>query len=142
MREGKPRKITLSYPKHVFEPEKWLRFIELEGFADDWRGLRLTDEDLFSLQLLVMISPQGHPVIPGTDGLRKLRFAPERWAKGKRGAARVCYVYFPGHGIVLLVTAYAKNERDDISAAGKKAVKKLINEIAGELKKGRQRDRE
>ena len=65
-------------------------------------------------------------MVPGTDGLRKLRFAPSRWANGKRGAARVGYVYLEEFGIVLLVVAYAKNEQDDLSPDDKRIIRDMI----------------
>lgn len=73
-----------------------------------------------------MANPLGAPVVRGTGGLRKIRFSPLRWTKGKRGAVRVAYVYFEEYKIVLLVVAYAKNERDDLSAAQTKEIRNLI----------------
>lgn len=124
----------LSYPKHVFKPEDLLHFIELRQFTEGWDELGLDDEaDLAALQIAIMVGPKKHPVIPGTGGLRKMRFAPDHWNTGKRGAARVCYVYFQEYGIVLLVVAYGKNEKDDLTAAEKKTIAKLIIEVEKEL---------
>ena len=63
-------------------------FIEVEGFQDDWAGLGLTDEDLAALQTQILTGRPA-PVVAGAGGLRKLRFAPPTWGKGKRGAVRV-----------------------------------------------------
>lgn len=127
-------RVELSYPKHVFNPENLLHFIELRQFTEGWDDLGLDDEDdLTALQLMIMVGPKKHPVISGTGGLRKMRFAPDHWNAGKRGAARVCYVYFQEYGIVLLAIAYGKNEKDDLKAAEKKAIAKLIVEIEKEL---------
>src|SRR2546427_733072 len=84
---------TLVYPKHAFRPEDLLRFIELRPFADGWRDLKLNDDALLALQIMIMLNPKGNPVVAGTGGLRKMRFAPARWQTGKSGAARVGYVY-------------------------------------------------
>ena len=78
------------------------------------------------LQFGIMADPRGAPVVPGTDGLRKLRFASSRWGRGKRGAARVGYVYFEEFGVVLLVVAYAKNEQDNLSADDKRIIRDMI----------------
>jgi hypothetical protein len=86
-----------------------------------------------------MAKPKGAPVVPGTGGLRKIRYAPLRSGKGKSGGVRVCYVYFEEYAVVLLVLAYPKNERDDLSAIEKKAIKKLIEEIDNELAQGSRR---
>lgn len=41
----------------------------------------------------------------------------------------MCYVYFETRGIVLLVTAYAKNRKDDLSAAEKQLIQSMIRDI-------------
>lgn len=126
MAESKKIEGTLIYDPAAFQPEDLLTFIELRGFREDWKRLRLHDEDLSALQFAIMAAPRDSPVVPGTDGLRKLRFAPAQWGKGKRGAARVCYVYFEEFGIVLLVVAYAKSERDDLSPDDKRIIREMI----------------
>jgi hypothetical protein len=119
--------VTLRYPKHVISPEDLLHFIEVPGFTKAWDALGLDDEDdLMALQLLIMSQPKAAPVISGTGGLRKLRFAPARWNTGTSGAARVCYVYFEKYGIVLLVCVYDKHKQDDLSDAGKKIIRDYI----------------
>jgi hypothetical protein len=127
--------LTLSHSR-VFNPEDWLRFIELEIFTDDGDDLGLGDSDLLELQLGIMAGPTLHPVIAGTGGLRKIRFVPEGWHMGKRGAARACYAYYPGHSIVLLVAAYGKSEKEDITAAERKMIKRLLGEFGQALERG------
>ena len=82
-----------------------------------------------ALQLLIMCDPKGSPVIKGTGGLRKLRFAPQRWKVGKRGAVRVCYVYFPDHWTVLLVAAYGKKEKDNLTEEEKAGIRAYIKQV-------------
>src|SRR4051812_1817991 len=106
---------TLVYPRHAFEPEDLLRFVELKPFTSAWKDLGLRDEDQQALEVMIMMNPKGHPVVEGTGGLRKMRFAPARWETGKRGAARVCYVYFEEYCSAVLVLAYGKNEKDDLA---------------------------
>ncbi len=117
---------TVVYPGHLFDPEELLTFIEMQGFSDDWKRLGLGDEDLQALQIMIMLQPEGPPIVSGTGGLRKLRFAPAKWATGKSGGARVCYVYFKEFGIVLLVIAYSKKEKEDIPAGHRSAYRELI----------------
>lgn len=125
--QGRHQRMSATVRSHQdIVPEDWLRFIELRIFTEDWRSLRLKDEDLAALQALIMCGPDSSPVVPGTGGLRKCRFAPSSWGKGKRGAARVCYAYYPDHAVVLLVTAYAKKTKDDLTEAEKQAIKELL----------------
>jgi hypothetical protein len=118
------------YPEHQLKPEDFLHFVELDDFVDDWKGLGLDVEmDLWALQIAIMSNPGGPPVIEGTGRLRKLRFAPSSWKVGKRGAVRVCYVYFPEHWTVLLVMAYAKNRKDSFSSREKRNIANFIKRI-------------
>jgi hypothetical protein len=91
----------------------------------------LTDVDLQALEILIMAEPKGAPVIPQTGGLRKLRFG--RADQGARGAYRVCYVYFEEVRIVHLLVIFAKNEKDDLSHAERKACRMLIEDIEKSL---------
>ncbi len=112
---------TLVFPKHALNPEELLNFIEMKGFVDDWERLKLDVEfDLLALQVAIMAAPRAAPVVSGTGGLRKLRFSPPGWKMGKRDAIRVCYVYFEDFWTVLLVVAYAKNEKGDLTAVEKR----------------------
>jgi hypothetical protein len=117
-------------------PEDLLDFIELPSFTKRWAELGLNDEaDLTELQLQIMDEPKRAPVVRGTNGIRKLRFAPARWNVGKSGAARVLYVYFERFGVALLCLVFRKNEADDISDAVKARLSKLIVEIGSELER-------
>lgn len=61
------------------------------------------------------LNPMAGDLIPGTGGVRKLRWGLE--GRGKRGGARVIYFYHnPGMPLFML-TAYAKNARSDLGAA-------------------------
>ena len=114
----------------VPSPQDFLEFVELDEFIDDWKSLGLDeDSDLWALQIAIMVAPNRAPVIQGTGGLRKLRFAPPQWRSGKSGAVRVCYVYFEQHALVLLVTAYSHEEKDNLSPEEKRGIKAYIDQV-------------
>jgi hypothetical protein len=77
----------------------------------------------------VAAEPQRAPVIPGTGGLRKARFAPVGSGRGKSGAYRVGYVHLPQLRTVLLVTVWGKNRTADISPAERNVLARVIREI-------------
>jgi hypothetical protein len=129
-------KAVLEYPK-LLNPEDYARFIHLDSFTSDWKDLGLDDSDLQVLQIFIMAAPKASPVVPGTAGLRKMRFAPRSWKTGKRGAARVLYAHFEDYSVVVLVAAYAKNEKEDITPKDKKLIRDLMKEISGLLAQGR-----
>lgn len=74
---------------------------------------------------MIQADPTGRPIVKGTGGLRKMRFAPPK-KRGARKWYRVGYVYFPDAATVLLIVAYAKNEKDDLSSADKKYIRQMI----------------
>src|SRR5260370_42586913 len=84
-------------PRGLEAPEL-LQLWEAGVFGAAWRDLKLDTDDLLDLQMEIILRPTAAPVVPGTDGLRKLRFSPESWPVGKSGALRVCYVYFEEFG--------------------------------------------
>ena len=117
-------------------PEDLLTFIELEGFTRGWKKLGLTDEDVMAIQMFIMASPKGAPVVPRAGKLRKARFAPERWNVGKSGAARICYAYFEEFSVVLLVAIYAKARKDDLTQEERRKIKLLLERFEDSLKRG------
>jgi mRNA-degrading endonuclease RelE of RelBE toxin-antitoxin system len=119
-----------------FQPSNWLRFIHLDPFTRKWSKLGLNDEALRSLEVAILTTRDLAPVIKGTGGLRKLRFSPPGLNRGKRETFRVCYTLFPVHGVVALVTVYAKNEKADLSPDDRKAIAQVIREIQEQFDRG------
>lgn len=64
-------------------------------------------------------------VIPGTGGLRKVRWV--RAGMGKRGGARVIFYTRNERGEVVLLLVYAKAKLDNISATVLKAIKERFD---------------
>jgi len=121
------QRVHLHYPKHIVSPEDLLHFIETTVFTSSWADLGLNDEDdLTALQLSIMCSPKACPVIPGTGGLRKMRYTPPDAKIGKRGGYRVCYVYFEDYWTVLLVCIYDKHQKDDLTASEVRAIRNYL----------------
>ena len=89
----------------------------------------MDDEDQRALEVAIMAHPKGAPVMQGTGGLRKLRFAALHSGQGKSGGVRVCYCYFEQHAVVVLVLAYPKSTKDNLTAVEKRQIKTLIEEI-------------
>ncbi len=127
MTKRRRQRVTLAYPQHALSPEHLLHFIESTVFTKRWKELGLNEEeDLLALQLRIMVSPRTAPVIPGTGGLRKLRFVPPHAGIGKSGGYRICYVYFEEYGIVYLVYVYDKHEKDDLDPDERKTIRNHI----------------
>jgi hypothetical protein len=87
-----------------------LSFIQLSAFASNWKRMKLGDDDLRSLESAIAEAPGRAPVMSGTGGLRKIRFATQ-FGSGKSGGARVCYAYFADFHLVYLCAVFPKNEK-------------------------------
>ena len=86
----------------------------------------LDDDDLARVQRLLLTRPDAGKVIPKSAGLRKLRVAAK--GHGKRGGARIIYYWVASRDRILLLDIYAKNEREDLTAAQLKQLRWLIED--------------
>jgi hypothetical protein len=82
-----------------------------------------SEEERFELIDHLARNPEAGAVIPGTGGVRKLRWS--RPGAGKRGGARVIYFYYRPDCPLYLLLAYAKAQATDLTADEKKAVTAL-----------------
>lgn len=89
----------------------------------------LTSEALQELIDELSLQPEKGAVIAGTGGIRKLRWRTGKDNKGKSGGVRVLYFYDKSTVIVLLITVYKKNDKENIDAAEKIELKKLLPEL-------------
>lgn len=104
----------------------------LPEFEKQWNKMGLTDDDLRRLQYELLADPQKGDVMQGTGGLRKLRFAFEH--RGKSGSSRVVYVDFAFYEKIFLISAYPKNEKDNLTQAERNNIKKMIELLEQNLK--------
>ena len=86
--------------------------VETPEFLSATRKL-MTDDQRALLVDYLAYNPTSGDLIPGTGGVRKLRWGLE--GRGKRGGARVVYFYHDAGMPTFALTAYAKNERADLS---------------------------
>ena len=107
-------------------------FVELPLFRSKWNGFGLSDEDLRRLQMELLEDPKVGDVMRGTGGVRKMRFAFEH--QGKSGGVRVIYVDFEVYEKIYLLTAYTKNEKENLTKDERNEIKKLIAVLENQLK--------
>ena len=103
-----------------------LDFVYTPLFDRTARGL-LDDESMRHAELELLSNPRAGATVAGTGGIRKLRVALP--GRGKRGSARVAYLYLEIRGCVYFLLAYAKSDQVDLSAADKKALRTLVTEL-------------
>lgn len=76
-----------------------------------------------AMEYFIACAPEAHPVIPGTGGFRKARWA--RLGKGKSGGLRVVYFFLAEPGRVFMAAVYAKSRKETLSAADRNVLAKL-----------------
>ena len=102
-----------------------MRFVETPVFTAGLSAY-LDDESYRALQLALALRPEQGSLIPGSRGLRKLRW--RATGRGKRGGLRVIYHWDARNDVAYMLFAYAKNEQGDLTATQVKALTKLVRE--------------
>ena len=86
----------------------------------------IDDDDYRRLQSILVIRPDAGDLIPGSGGLRKIRWsAPGR---GKRGGVRVIYYWAVKQDRILMLLIYAKSEQDNLTAEQLKILRRIVQE--------------
>ena len=108
-----------------------LTFVETEIFTQ--RAVRLGLEGVLrQLQLELAANPESGDLEPGTGGLRKVRLSDPSRGKGKRGGARVHYLWLPHRNVVYLVFVYTKHEAEALGNGQRKALRAIVERIKRE----------
>lgn len=111
--------------------EKMIRtFKEVPSFTAKWKALGLTDEDLGTLENILLKDPKTGDTISGTGGLRKIRIPMDNI--GKRSGGRVIYVDIEIKECIYLLNVYAKNEQIDLTEKEKRMLKRLVEVLKEE----------
>lgn len=90
-------------------------------------GKIFTEEEKNAVIEYLAENPTAGDEIPGTGGVRKIRFALQ--GRGKRGGARVVYYYLDDTFPIYALLAYPKNAKTDLTSDEKKAVKKFVTAL-------------
>jgi len=92
----------------------------------------MSDEDRQAVVNQLASDPEAGDVIPGGGGVRKIRIPLQ--GRGKRGGARVIYFFYTDAIPLFLLNVFAKNEKENISAADLAKLSTLAKAIVKEAK--------
>ncbi|HWA51287.1 MAG TPA: type II toxin-antitoxin system RelE/ParE family toxin [Dongiaceae bacterium] len=87
----------------------------------------LSPDERLDLIAYLALHPMAGDVIPGTGGIRKLRWQLE--GKGKRGGARVIYYTYDERHPIFALLIYGKGEADDLTSEEKRTLSGIAAEI-------------
>ena len=100
--------------------------VSLSGYESKVSAL-LSEDERVAMEFFIACSPENHPVIPGTGGFRKARWARRR--QGKSGGFRVVYFFLAQPGRIYMAAIYAKSRQENLSAADQNVLAKLAAQI-------------
>ena len=84
----------------------------------------LSDEEYRHLQNELISNSEKGKVIPGSGGLRKMRW--EISGRGKSGGVRIIYYWIKIKEIILMLLIYPKNEQDNLTPSQLKILKSIV----------------
>jgi mRNA-degrading endonuclease RelE of RelBE toxin-antitoxin system len=97
--------------------------VETPSYLDDAERLFSSDERKAIVDRLAA-DPTCGVVIPGSGGIRKVRFG--FGTRGKSGGARIIYLFSGVNLPVFILAVFAKNEKANLSAADRNALGKMV----------------
>jgi len=100
-------------------------FLETHPFTRRIRDL-ISDDEYRIIQLALGFRPDQGVIIPGTRGIRKLRWSQE--GRGKRGGIRIIYYWHKPTNRIYMLLAYPKSKQDDLTAAQNRILSRLVKE--------------
>ena len=111
--------------------EKMITVVEFPHFLDQV-GKCIEPEDRDELIDYVARNPEKGDEIPGTGGLRKLRWGGK--GKGKRGGLRVIYYFYNESAPIFLLTVFGKGVQEDLTQEQKIKLTVLVKILKASCK--------
>jgi hypothetical protein len=107
-----------------------MQVVRLKPYLRAMKDMGFDDAAMREVEFMILGAPEAHPTIQGLRGVRKARFA--RPGRGKSGGGRAIYYVAVVPDRLFMLTAYPKNERDDLSPDQRKAILAAIESIKGD----------
>jgi mRNA-degrading endonuclease RelE of RelBE toxin-antitoxin system len=94
--------------------------VRSERYRKDLKRLGVSAKDIETMEREIAARPESGAIIRGLKGARKARFRIGN--RGKSGGGRAIYYVAVSKNLVLMIAAYAKAEKEDLSPEDRKSV--------------------
>ena len=102
-----------------------MQFVETLIFTKEIRAA-LPDDQYRALQMALALRPEQGAIIPGSAGLRKLRWGGK--GRGKSGGFRFIYYWHKETETIYMLYVYAKNRQEDLTPEQRKLLSRIVRE--------------
>lgn len=104
-----------------------MKIVRTKRYLKDMTRIGASDRDIAALEHEIAANPDAGVVVQGLGGIRKIRFGLGN--RGKSGGGRAMYFLVVSDDLAVMLTAYAKNEKADLSQDDRKALLQLVKEL-------------
>ena len=101
-------------------------FIETPVFTKLVTDL-IPDDEYRKIQLALVLRPEAGKIIPGSGGLRKIRW--KIGGSGKRGGLRLIYFWDVLEDRIYMLLIYKKSKQEDLTPNQLKILRNLVKEL-------------
>ena len=87
----------------------------------------MPDDEYRKIQLALVLRPEAGKIIPGSGGLRKIRWKSS--GSGKRGGLRLIYFWDVQVDRIYMLLIYKKSKQEDLTPSQLKILRNLVKEF-------------
>ena len=87
----------------------------------------IPDDEYRKIQLALVLRPEAGKIIPGSGGLRKVRWKIS--GSGKRGGLRLIYFWDVPEDRIYMLLIYKKSKQEDLNPNQLKILRNLVKEL-------------
>jgi mRNA-degrading endonuclease RelE of RelBE toxin-antitoxin system len=87
----------------------------------------MPDDEYRKIQLALVLRPEAGKIIPGSSGLRKIRW--KSVGSGKRGGLRLIYFWDVPQNRLYMLLIYKKSKQEDLTPSQLKILRNLVKEF-------------
>lgn len=103
------------------------RIVRTRRYVKDIKRLKVSADDVTAMERAIAANPLSGDVIQGLHGIRKARFRIAN--RGKSSGGRAIYLFMLRDDAVIMLMAYPKSEKDDLSPEDRKSLLRILKEL-------------